>query len=206
MGGLMKSAILCPYKSCMGSTWDACMKSVLPCPYKSCMWSAWAACMKSAIPGPYKSCMGSVWAACMKSETPGPCKSCMGSVWAACVESAPPGPYKSCMGSAWASCMKFAIPCAYKSCMGSVGLPVWNPQYQALINLVWDLYIFAHMASATTSPDGSCMGSVWVAYMCNKEVLSNGVQRTEEDDWLRLWTTTDMSSVFNRAYLGKYTL
>ena len=63
---------------------------------------------------------------------------------------------------------------------------VLNPQYHALINPVWDLYVFARMISATTGPYRSCTGSVWVCLNLQQGGSHKRRENTEEDDWLQL--------------------
>ena len=76
--------------------------------------------------------------------------------------------YQSCMGSAWAVYMPLKILHGICMCV----FPVWHLQQQALKDPVWDLYM-GLPASATR-------------------------RFFEEDDWLQLWTTTNMGYVFIR--------
>ena len=61
------------------------------------------------------------------------------------------------------------------------GLPVWNLQYHALINPVENLYVFACMTSATTSPYRSCTWSVWGCL----NLQQGGSPKRRETHWRR---------------------
>ena len=61
-------------------------------------------------------------------------------VWDACMKSVLPRPYKSCMGSAWEALWNPQFCALINPVWDLHGMPVWNPYYHALINPVCDLH------------------------------------------------------------------